>query len=188
VVGVAARPYGPAHDPTAEQVEHPGEIEAALVGVELGDVGLPPLVGCRGAEVPLDQIRGGCADLVPAPAPALAVRQPGEVGLAHQATDALVVHAEAPPAELSRDPGPPVGAQERSWTSRAIHPPKTIQVTQLRPDANRCTGSGTEAPSRQAPVRRSKTCLCGEHVAGRPLLRLVSRCSAVARAVAAEAS
>jgi hypothetical protein len=47
----------PANDPTCEQVDNDGEVQPALAGPHVGDVGAPLLVGPRGREVLIKQVR-----------------------------------------------------------------------------------------------------------------------------------
>ena len=70
--------HRPADDPTAEGIEHDGEIQEAGPGRNVGDVSDPELIRPLGAEVALDQIgrrsciaiaHGGHDPLAPANAP-----------------------------------------------------------------------------------------------------------------------
>ena len=49
----------PAHDAAAEHVDDEGGVDPAGEGAAVGDVRDPQLVGCVGAELPLDQVRAG---------------------------------------------------------------------------------------------------------------------------------
>ena len=57
---VAVQPVagGPADDPAGEQVDDDGEVQPALAGPDVGDVGAPFLVGRRCREVLIKQVRG----------------------------------------------------------------------------------------------------------------------------------
>src|SRR5204863_2070863 len=50
--------HGPADDPTAVQVHDGGEVEPALIGLDVGDVGEPYLIWCGSGEAALQQVRG----------------------------------------------------------------------------------------------------------------------------------
>ena len=50
--------HRPADDPAAVQVHDGGQIEPALISLDVGDVGQPDSVRRGGGEVPLEQIRG----------------------------------------------------------------------------------------------------------------------------------
>jgi hypothetical protein len=77
----------PADDPAAVCVLDGGEIEPALPGAHVGDVGDPQHVGPVGPEAPLDEVAGvGDADRGPA---ALDLRQARQADLTHQAPHAL---------------------------------------------------------------------------------------------------
>ena len=49
----------PAHDPPAAGVDHHGQVEEALPGAQVGDVGDPQLVRNRRGEVAFDEVVGG---------------------------------------------------------------------------------------------------------------------------------
>src|SRR3954451_13552258 len=81
--------HAPAHDPAAVEVLDADEVEPALPGSEVGDVGDPDPVGRLGGEGAIDEVladpNAGDADRgAPAPAP----DQTRDVGLAHQALHA----------------------------------------------------------------------------------------------------
>jgi hypothetical protein len=50
--------HRPAHDPAGEAVQHHGQVQPALVGALLGDIGHPQPIRCRWGEPPPDQVRG----------------------------------------------------------------------------------------------------------------------------------
>ena len=52
------RPHAPAHHLAAEQVQHRGQVQSALVGGDVGDVVAPDLIGRLGREVALQQVWG----------------------------------------------------------------------------------------------------------------------------------
>lgn len=54
----------PPEDAAREHVEHRGDIEPALVGPHVGDVGDPQLVGSIGGEVAVDETRRRCRGVV----------------------------------------------------------------------------------------------------------------------------
>jgi hypothetical protein len=51
--------HRPAHDPAGERVQDHGQVQPALVGALLGDVGHPQPVRLGRREVALDQVRCG---------------------------------------------------------------------------------------------------------------------------------
>ncbi len=82
--------HRPADDPAAVEILHGDEVEPALPGTEVGDVGDPAAVRGAGGEVAVEEIvgdsdaghpDGGC--------PPLLGDQAGEAGLAHQPLDAF---------------------------------------------------------------------------------------------------
>ena len=88
--------HRPAHDPAAEQILHRRQVQPALTGADLLDVGRPHLVGRVGPEVAADQVgerldarHGHRAAL--APPPAVGALQ---AGLAHQPRHALRAHPD----------------------------------------------------------------------------------------------
>jgi hypothetical protein len=56
-LGAQMRLHRPADDPTAERIEHDGEIQEAGHRRDIRDVGDPKLVGAVGGEIPLHQVR-----------------------------------------------------------------------------------------------------------------------------------
>jgi hypothetical protein len=82
--------HRPADDPAAVEVLHRDEVEPALPGAQVGDVGDPAAVRCAGGEVAVEEIIGdphaGHPDRCCAP---FLCDQAGEPGLAHQPLDAL---------------------------------------------------------------------------------------------------
>jgi hypothetical protein len=66
--------HGPSDDPSGAGIDDHGEVEESLPGAQVGDVGDPQLVGARGGEVPLEQVRchragGESASFLAVPAP-----------------------------------------------------------------------------------------------------------------------
>jgi hypothetical protein len=49
--------HRPADDPAAVEVHNGGQIEPALIGLDIGDVGEPDPVRRSGGEVAVDQVR-----------------------------------------------------------------------------------------------------------------------------------
>src|SRR5271155_1295660 len=88
--------HRPAHDPSAEDVEHHRQIEKAGPGWNVGDVGHPQTVGRCSGEVAFDQIRSG-------PGLAIAHRgydpvapaHAGQPSCAHQSRHAFDPHPNA---------------------------------------------------------------------------------------------
>ena len=100
---------GVADDPSGEHVLDRAEIELALVGPVLGDVGQPQLVDVIRGEVPLDQVivhrrsraLPDLAALLPERRPPLVVpADPPRSPLAHPLTHGLHFAGEEPVAEL----------------------------------------------------------------------------------------
>jgi hypothetical protein len=106
-LGVTAGAHGPPDDAAGAEVEHAGEVETSVVGVELGEVGHPPLVWELGTEVSLEQVRGRCTRPILASSPAPSVRESRQTGSAHQPADAFVVHAVATTMQLPGNRGRP---------------------------------------------------------------------------------
>ncbi len=94
--------HRPADDRPRVAVDHRGQVEAALAGGDLADVGEPELVGAVGPKAAADQVRGGAhalqADRRP-PAPAPAHGAP-EARLCHLALDPLSRDADALATQL----------------------------------------------------------------------------------------
>jgi hypothetical protein len=93
--GAQVLSHGPADDPPGEGIEDHGEIEPALVGALLGDIGDPQPVRCWWGEVALDQVRcwGGlwvAAGQPAQPAPMAAL----EASSAHQSGHAFAAHVQ----------------------------------------------------------------------------------------------
>jgi hypothetical protein len=98
------RVHRPADDRPREAVGDRGEVELALVGRDLLDVGCPQLVGPGGGEVATDEVVGGhdARHAHRRAGPAAHVG-PLEARRDHQPLDALAPHAHAPFAELGMD-------------------------------------------------------------------------------------
>ena len=83
-VGSQRRRDLPADDDAGEHVEHEGHVDDARPGRAVGEVTHPQLIGTRGVEVPVDEVRG--ADVV-------GIGLGGEALLrAARPPDALVAH------------------------------------------------------------------------------------------------
>ena len=82
--------HRPADDPARVGVLDGGEVDPALPGAQVGDVGHPQHVGLGRAEVALDEVVGD-ADAADADrrAAALGAHQARDAGGAHEALDAL---------------------------------------------------------------------------------------------------
>lgn len=50
--------HRPADNPAAVQIHDGGQVEPALIGLDVGDIGQPDLVRSSGDEVAIEQIRG----------------------------------------------------------------------------------------------------------------------------------
>lgn len=81
----------PTYHHTREQVEYGGDVEPALAGPNVGDVGDPDLIRCGRGEVTVEQVRGNWVRVLRvcrAPRPTTAARD--EPTCAHDASNALV--------------------------------------------------------------------------------------------------
>src|SRR5262245_66623467 len=108
--GISA-PHRPADRAAAETVEHRGEVELALPGRDLLDIGAPEAVRCGRVEVAPDQIGGRAHALHADRRLALApLHVAGETRAAHQ-----------PLNPLAADPQPLVAQIE-------MHPPRAVAV------------------------------------------------------------
>src|SRR5215212_8286380 len=104
--------HRPANDPTRERVQDHGEVQPALVGALLGNVGDPELIGTGRCEPALDEIwcrrRGGIAPGQPTTPPTVDALQ---AVLAHDAGDAFAADMDAQAqAQLGVDAWGAVGA------------------------------------------------------------------------------
>jgi hypothetical protein len=94
--GLHVRLHAPAHHQAAEQVDHHGQVQPALVGGDVGDVAAPDPVRSLGREVPGQQVFGhrqavfavGGDDELPLAARLDAVRL-------HEALHAVLAHTNA---------------------------------------------------------------------------------------------
>jgi hypothetical protein len=137
--------HRPAHDLAAEGVDHDGEVDEALPGAQIADVGDPQLIGDGSGEVAFDPIRCGrgrdrAAALLAAPAPvhSLDRAQPHQSShpLAIPAVPAVADFCGQPagaidPAVL--DPGGPRGLDRVGLSSSvAVGPPeRAAQASKL---------------------------------------------------------
>src|SRR5207302_6416778 len=115
--------HRPADDLSAVQIHHGGQIEPALIGLDVGDVGEPNPVRRGGYEVALEQIRGN-REVVTAVGGARSSwpRHDGpDTVAAHQSLDATA----ARPAALS----PQLGMDARAAIATigvAVNPPDVV--------------------------------------------------------------
>jgi hypothetical protein len=99
------RAHGPTHDGAREEIEDDGQVQPALLGPEIGDVGDPRRVGRGDGEVP-GQYVGGDGQLVigggrgSKPAPAAGT----EPMLTHQPRHPLAAHPVPATPELGGHP------------------------------------------------------------------------------------
>lgn len=102
--------HRPPDDAAGEDVEDSGDVEPALPGPHVGDVGHPQLVGAIGFEVAVDEIGSRCSCLVAHRCARLsaAVNALQAVG-SHEPGDALAAAAHALVAQRSVDPRGAVG-------------------------------------------------------------------------------
>jgi len=105
--------HRPADDPPRERVLDGGEIEPALPGAQVGDVGHPQHVRCGGAKLAPDEVVGDADARHPdRRAVALARDQPGDLALTHEPLDAL-----------ARDHDAVTHAQFGGHPARSVDPP-----------------------------------------------------------------
>jgi hypothetical protein len=101
----------PADDPAAVAVHHRGQIQPALPGAQIGDVSDPQPVRASGLKVALDEVgRRSDAGHADRGLAATAADQAADLGLAHQALDALAADPDALVAQLGVHPRGAVGA------------------------------------------------------------------------------
>src|SRR5258708_32658807 len=88
--------HRPADDPAAVQIHDGGQIEPALIGLDVGDIGEPDPVRRSGGGGALEQVRrdSGVVTAVGRPPPATRCPDGPEYAMAHPPPDA----ATAPPA------------------------------------------------------------------------------------------
>lgn len=107
-VGGLAFAHRPAGQALIVQVLDAGQEQLPVEAGELGDVGHPALIGLRGGEVALEQIRGrrGVGLATPPLPPAVSAH---ETAFGHDPRHALSGTAPTTVAKLPRDPRGPVG-------------------------------------------------------------------------------
>ena len=107
----------PADDPAAVAVHHGGQVQPALPGPDVGDVGRPQAIARDRVEVALDQVRGGPHALdADRRLAASALDLPGQAGAAHQPLDALATDTDAVlEAQLGVHARRPIGLQALRW-------------------------------------------------------------------------
>ena len=81
---------GPADDHAREQIHDDGQIQPALPRPDVGDVGHPGLVGRRGGELSLQEIRDQDRRLTDRSAPRAIAVQRAKTGFAHEPRDAML--------------------------------------------------------------------------------------------------
>jgi hypothetical protein len=107
--GALTGPGGPAHDATVTQTPDGGQVQLAVTGGELGDVGDPDLVRAFGSELAVQQV--GCAASVgSATAPLLAGMGSDQALLLPEASNARVRHLDSGTLELAPHPRRAIGA------------------------------------------------------------------------------
>jgi len=103
--------HRPTHDLTAEQVDHHGQEQPALVGSDVGDVTHPDLVRRGHRELAVEQVGGDRQVMVAVGGhlePFLALR--ANAVFLHQRLQPMLAHADAIVAELTPDAGSAVAA------------------------------------------------------------------------------
>src|SRR5665213_1019206 len=95
----------PADDPAATEVHDGCQIEPALIGLDIGDVGEPDPVRRGGDEVPVDQVRGDrvIVTAVSGLRPAWLRHDGPDTVMAHQPLDAATAHPAALRRQLNMD-------------------------------------------------------------------------------------
>src|SRR3954449_5860299 len=98
--------HRPADDLAAVQIHDGGQIEPALIGLDVGDVGEPDSVRRGGAEVPLDQVRRDreVVTAVGGPHPAWPRHDGPDTLTAHQSLDATAARPVALGPQLGMNP------------------------------------------------------------------------------------
>jgi len=104
-VGLAVAGHRPADDQPAENVCDTGQVEPALDGGHVGDVGDPQLVRAGRGELAVDQVRGrlGLGVLLGDRERPLAPVTPDDLGFAHQPGDPLLADPDPGVGELGVD-------------------------------------------------------------------------------------
>src|SRR6202790_1657966 len=89
--------HRPADDLAAVQIHDGGQIEPALIGLDVGDVGEPDPVRCGGGEVPLEQVRCNreVVAAVGGPHPSWPRHDGPDTVTAHQSLDATAARPAA---------------------------------------------------------------------------------------------
>src|SRR5580700_2720973 len=97
--------HRPADDPAAVEVHDGSQIEPALIGLDVGDVGEPDPVRRGGREVPLDQVRGDrkIVAAIGGPHPPWPRHDGPDPVVAHQSLDAAAAHPAALGLQLDMD-------------------------------------------------------------------------------------
>src|SRR3979409_2446484 len=105
--------HRPADDLAAVEVHDGGQIEPALIGLDVGDIGEPDLVRRGGGEVPLEQVRRDreIVTAVGGAHPPRSRHDGSDTVTAHQSLDATAAH----PAAL----GPQLGMNARAAIASA---------------------------------------------------------------------
>ena len=108
-LGVLVWAHGPADQSSMAQITDPGDIELAIVGGELGDVGDPSLVRAPRGEVSAQQVR--CRrDIGPSPTPLASRVHTDEPVMCHQPSDPFASDCVTTPAQLTVHTWRPIGA------------------------------------------------------------------------------
>src|SRR5260370_31047757 len=97
--------HRPADNLAGEEVHHHGEIEPALICLDVGDIGEPDPVGRGGGEVPIEQVRGDrkVVAAVGRPHPPWPRHDGPYPLMAHQSLDAAPTYPPAPVLSLAAD-------------------------------------------------------------------------------------
>src|SRR3954451_11364516 len=97
--------HRPADDPAAVEVHNGGQIEPALIGLDIGDVGEPDPVRRSGGEVAVDQVRSDreVVAAVGGPHPAWPRHDGPDTVMTHQSLDATAADPAALRLQLDVD-------------------------------------------------------------------------------------
>jgi hypothetical protein len=112
-LAVNGRPGDPPDDHAREEIHDDSQVDPALLGPNIGDVGHPGLVGLRGGELPLQQIRDQNRWLASGPAARAIPMQLAETGFAHQPRDAMFAARLAGFTQIKEDARSTVDAVTR---------------------------------------------------------------------------
>src|SRR5262245_46877220 len=94
---------GPAYDLSREQIHHHGEIEPALPGPNVGNIGDPSLVGSCDGELPLQDVGNQDRWLADRPTPSSIAVKSAKTVFAHEARYAMLAACFSRLAQVQED-------------------------------------------------------------------------------------